>query len=299
MGGVEHWLAAGQFSWRSAGTNGALLQLAGPGHFATALAAEISRFSCAAYESMLDSAPATLAPRSLAWPMVRHYYAVFYCAHALLRAGGRSITFLSSATVAKLNQLAGQYLGVSPQLTGGAYCVSYQAASGDVDVAKLSGAAGGSHEEMWKEFLALLREIENILLTLGASNATAKVASDLCAALRASLTSQGKVNGAWLSAVRNSLNYRQEHGVWFPYSRKKSACDALTARLLQWHSQPAGGLAISTTKDDLVRAADMCNVVSHLLTATLSDLARRAPAKGKSFVDRAPFRLLRGRGVPV
>lgn len=292
---IESWLIKGTFGWLPAASGTARLDVRGSGIALTgALASEISRFSCAAYESLMDANPPGASPKALGWPLIRHYYATFYCAHALLRIAGDSLTFVSATTVTALNRVGGQYLGVSPQLTAGLYKIKPDRNSPNViELTKISAGSGGSHEELWKQFLDFLTEIENsIVLTQGQVPAAID-AVRVSTQLRTHLCRQGKGNGAWPSGIRNSLNYRHEHGVWYPYTKKVQSCTDLATRLQQWKPGSPQGFDIGPTRDDLTCFADTCNVVAQLLTASLSDISFRSPQKGKSFVDNFPFKLLR------
>jgi hypothetical protein len=261
---------------------------------ADAIAGEIARFSCAAYESLLDASPDEHAGRALGWALVRYYYATFYAAHALLRLSGSAVTMISGQTAAKLNAVGGQYLGVSPQIAGGLHLV--QIARSDpskVQISKIGGGSGGSHEDMWKLFLDLVADIEGQLVLTQGQSQEALAAAQLLTEFRRQLCKQGKNNGAWLSTVRNNLNYRQDYGVWYPYAVTEKFATSLHSRMSRWNPGHIEGYDIGRDKGDLVCFVDSCNVMTQLLTAALKDLAQRSERSGSGFVDRQPFKLLR------
>lgn len=296
---VASWLETGTYGWLPSTQGSGSLDLRGSvTDFTSALASEITRFSCAAYESLLDSGPPAAASRSLGWTLVRHYYATFYSAHALLRLAGTSLTYLSASVVTDLNKVAGQYLGVSPQLVSGLYLVGVDSANRNVVNLKLiSSSKGGSHEEMWSHFLQLLADVENSILLSQGQIPGAIQAVKVSTLLRKSLCSQGKNNGAWPSSVRNSVNYRHDYGVWYPYSKSAKQAEDLLKRMKNWSQLDGSGVLIGSATDDLGKFVDICNVVTHFMTSALKDVAKRATASGKSFVDRYPFKLLRLRQV--
>lgn len=301
VAGVESWLLTGAYSWLPSPAGVVQLDISGTGDaLAEAIASEVARFSCAAYESLLDAAPGAHTDRSLGWALVRYYYATFYAAHALLRISGQSITMIAPQTASKLNAIGGQYFGVSPGLTGGLHLVKRDPSSPSrVLVSKIGASSGGSHEEMWKQFLALILELEGqLILTQGQSH-DALNAVQVLTELRKQLCRRGKHNGAWLSSIRNDLNYRQEHGVWYPYRLTDKAATSLIVRMQRWIPEAADGYDIGKVSDDLGCFVDSCNVMARLLTAALYDLSGRATIKRSSFVDRQPFKLLRLRSIVI
>lgn len=293
------WLLAGNYIWLSAINGVARLQLPfGHTGFSSALANEIARFSCAAYESLIDATPTSMHPQAIAWPLVRGYYATFYCSHALLRISGCAITFISGQEAQQLNTLGGQYLGVSPQISRGLHSVFVDPTNTSVIVLKkISAGQGGSHEDMWKLFLVLMTDIEDRMLQLVRQVPSAASAVQISIRLRSSLSNAGNQNGAWASTVRNAINYKHDYGIWFPYAKNATACNKITANMKRWHPSTAATFTMNPTSDDLMELSEISNVVTHILTSTLSDISRRSPRKGKSFVDRYPFKLLRERKI--
>jgi hypothetical protein len=152
---------------------------------------------------------------------------------------------------------------------------------------------------MWQHLMQFLIDLEaSIIRTLG-TLPTAMRAVQISTALRGKLCQQGKSNGAWPSTIRNAINYRHEFGIWYPYSQKQAFCDTISARMSRWRPSDSLGFDITQGGDDLAIFADICNVLNHLLTATLKDISARAPRCGSSFVDRFPFKLLREREVTI
>jgi len=299
--GVDSWLMTGAYSWIPSPAGVVLLDVStNTDSLADAIASEVSRFSCAAYESLLDAEPGIHADRALGWALVRYYYATFYAAHALLRISGQSVTMLSPQTASRLNVIGGQYFGMSPGITTGLHLVRIDPHNRSrVSIRKIGGSSGGSHEEMWKLFLGLVVELEGQLILTQGQSQDALLAVQTLTDLRKQLCRRGKNNGSWLSSVRNDLNYRHEHGVWYPYKLTSKAATSLIARMQRWLPSAADGYEIGKVSDDLECFVDSCNVMTRLLTAALFDLSSRATKTRYSFVDRQPFKLLRLRNVAV
>ena len=297
---VADWLATGTFGWLpSTGTTNRLDITGVSAAFAEALASEISRFSCAAYESLLDAFPVSGQPRALGWPLVRHYYATFYCCHALLRVTGISLTFVSGQTAANLNRIGGQYLGNSPQFTGGLYFIRRDCVNTSTLLLEKLSSGGGSHEDMWKKFLSLLVNTENTIIQYQGTLPAAMEAVRVSTALRAELCKKGQNDGAWPSSIRNAINYRQDFGVWYPYTNTMAAASALTQRMSRWKPQDPLAFEIGHGRDDLACFADLCNVIAQIMTAALQDISARSPRPRQSFVDRHAFKFLRQNHVAI
>ena len=297
--GVESWLINGAYSWLPSPSGSLLLDTSNVSNtLAEAFASEISRFSCATYESLIDSTPRNQGDQSLGWTLIRHYYASFYAAHALLRISGTAIIMMSSQTASALNRVGGQYLGLSPNITAGLHILQVDRTNSNrLVLQKIGGGSGGSHEEMWKVFLVLLRDLEqNIVLAQG-RDPSALATVQALTALRAHLCRQGKDNGAWPSMVRNNVNYRHDYGVWYPYKLTAKAGSQLLLRMAKWVPHAEEGYEIGSTEDELACFVDVCNVLTQLLTASLSDIARRSTKSKSGFVDRLPFKLLRLRNL--
>lgn len=301
VAGVESWLRTGGYTWLPSPPGDVYLDVSvATESFAEALASEVSRFSCATYESLLNSGPGKDAERALGWTLVRYYYATFYAAHALLRISGISVTMIAPQTASLLNRVGGQYLGVSPQIASGLHIVQLDPANrSNVLIRKIGSSSGGSHEAMWRLFLALVTEVEGQLILTQGQSQDALSAAQVLTDLKRQLCSQGKVSGAWLSTVRNGLNYQHDYGVWYPYKLTTKAASALLARMDRWIPSAPNGYDIGNGGDDLACFVDSCNVMARLLTSALNDLSRRATTARSSFVDRQPFKLLRLRNVAI
>lgn len=292
--GIADWLENGSYAWIS-NLSAGVVELQPALHddsLSLAFASEVSRFSCAAYETILDASPPLASQRSLAWPLVKRYYAAFYSCHALLRVTGCSFTYVSGKLVNKLNAAASMYFGVSPMLTAGQYQVAFDASSSMVRL-HLASSGGGSHEEMWKKTIDFLIEMENVVAASQGSLPDAIRAIQTSQSLRDTLCKAGKKNGAWLSSIRNLINYRQDFGVWFPYSISKIHSDAIIAKIDGWTARDHVAGSFDGTGGELERFVMACNVLAGMLLCVLDDLSNRSPTPSKSFVDRRPLKLLR------
>lgn len=298
-GSLDSWLASGTYTWADASLGSVVLNVSTANDgLANAFASEISRFACATYESLLDATAAPHSTSALGWALIRYYYATFYAAHALLRISGKSLTMISPRTAQIMNKVGGQYLPISPGVGSALYLVEHHSAKNQLVLTKVGGSGGGSHEEMWERFLALLRTLENDIVLEFGNSKEAEAAIKEIELLRGNLCRNGKANGAWLSTVRNSLNYRHDYGVWFPCTFTAKSAAGLVAKMSNWKlgSDPFDGAKSSTELGPFV---DSCNLTAQLLTCALSEILKRGPQYNASFVTRYPFRLLRTRKIKM
>ncbi|TNB92237.1 hypothetical protein FHG55_23055 [Pseudomonas jessenii] len=292
--GVEEWLLKGNYNWIACTPK--LITL---GHsirhtdFTEALASEISRFSCAAYESLMDAEPSTELPKSLGWQCIRHYYAAFYIAHALLRITGSSLTYISGSTASTMSKVAGQYLGVAPHIASGLYLLKRGDIDQDTVTLQQLSTGGGSHQDMWRTFLQLLVNIEAAIVGALGQIPSAMKAIEISGKLRKTLCKHGNNDGGWTSTVRNAINYRQDYGVWYPYTKKTAYYQQASKRLSRWRPTDPNGFDIEPSGGELEGLADVCSVLSQLLITSLKDISARAPDSRTCFVDRGALKFLR------
>lgn len=292
--GVEDWLLRDNYIWQASTPKLiTLVYSEKQTGFTEALASEISRFSCAAYESLLDAEPSNTLSKSLGWQCIRHYYATFYIAHALLRITGSSLTYISTNTASSMNKVGSQYLGVSPQVASGLYLIKRDASNQSHILLQHMSSGGGSHQDMWRVFLQLMVEIENSILKVLGSIPLAMHAISISEGIRKVLCRQGHNDGGWTSSVRNAINYRQEYGLWYPYTKKPPYYSQASSRLRRWMPNDPRGFDINLTSNEVDGLADICAFLSHLLMAILKDISARAPNSKACFVDQVAFKFLR------
>lgn len=293
--GIVDWLDRGVYGW-SQNPSGILPLLdvsTTSDDLSQAFAAEIGRFSSAAYESLLYSAPPLNESKSLAWSLIRYYYAAFYSAHALHRIVGQALTYIPKVSVDRLNAVSGQYFGVAPKFSSGLYFLKRCSSLGNQFELELISGGGGSHEDMWERFLKLLKILEDsIILNQGQLSASAD-ALDVIKNLRIGLCFGGKNNGSWLSVIRNSINYKHDHGLWYPYSLSKEDSRKLVEKMGQWKSTSQNDFMGRLGSHSLHNFVDLVNMLARILLISLRDISKRSIGTVRNFVDLQPLRLLK------
>ena len=196
------------------------------------------RFAGAAFTSVFNIDAAVEERESVAWAMVRLYYAAFYAGHAVLRLLGQSCSHLETGHIARLKQLAAA-IGAPPPfaISSGLYHCTMNAAQTGLKMVRARGSVGGTHETFWEVFDAFLASTTEAVLLGHLAPADARAVFLKLESYRSILRLFGG-GAAWLSRMRNDIQYRQDHGVWMPPSVNKSSRDQLARLAMQWSRDP-------------------------------------------------------------
>jgi hypothetical protein len=177
------------------------------------LAYECARFACASFQSYHDVRGGLASANLLPWALVKAYYSAFYAGHSILRALGISCTYVDGPRVSLLRGVLSAY-GVQT-MSSGLYRAETTATASSLKFDYLSQGQGGTHESFWKILVARIQQLEKDVLNGRLGPRDAQNVNVILGRVRGVLT-QNASQIAWLSNVRNAVQYRQEHGVWFP-----------------------------------------------------------------------------------
>ncbi len=241
---------------------------------------DINRFSVAAHESLCNVRQYQDLPKSTAWPLVMLYYSTLFYSHALLRVLGVSPSFFETSELLKLRNTANVYgVAEASKFKSGLYTLEADVSNNAI-IMTYENNSGGSHEHMWKRLGVVLSEskliISNSLLETKIQKALENEINTIIAAV-----SGAGANAHQLSAMRNSIQYRQKYGVWFPYK------SALTVQTIADRIKIASGLEVKVdsfncnSKDEIVSFYESCCLLIAVCRGTLADLNERSD---KSFI---------------
>jgi hypothetical protein len=231
QGSLSSWLATGSFSVTDAlisedpadpAVVHSNLFTVDVGHydpFVGAVAAECNRMMSATLESVASILRIEHLPRSCGWLIVKSYYASFFAAHAILRMTGVLCSHFDSPTIKAVNGIIDAY-GMASGLSvrSGNYVCRYDSSQRKLRCDR-AGSDGSSHAIAWAVFLERVRHFgTEVILSQDAPIADRRDAARQLDELAQNLAYGPYANGAWLSGVRNRVNYRHELGAWFPYS---------------------------------------------------------------------------------
>ena len=181
-----------------------------------ALSLDAFRFASHSAQTVHELEKSSAYNKLTSWRMIQTYYAAYFAAHSILRFFGRSFSHLEGGHVGFLKNRCNSEAGYMPTLTSSYYLISLDSKNCTVLFEKNSE----SHKDLWKCFGILLQEISNDSLTLIASEERKQSISKNFADMFEALSDRGKYPaGNWLSHIRNEVNYKSAHGVWFPFQK--------------------------------------------------------------------------------
>ncbi len=251
-----------------------------------AYAAEINRISIASNETMTSILRAPPLKKSTAWLIIQTYYAAFFAAHSLTRLLGTSCLPLEPAqlrSITKISKLFGQE-PVSP-IGGGLYTITFDPTKKEVHAHQLKSMKAGPHEAFWKMFGERLDFISSEILKSSSLTATtAQDAAEKLSEIRGNLGFNSLAKGAWLSTVRNRVNYDQSWATWYPYAQRHKYYEDLIRHIDDWELDPLEIDLGSHQSKDLRRFQATCNATMALSRVVTEDMAQRCSA-GKAFHD--------------
>lgn len=165
------------------------------------------------------------------WRLIQTYYAAFFSAHACMRFFGRSFSHLENGHVRFIKNRCETEAGFSPTLPSTYYLLSFS----PVDQTLAFKQCGESHRDLWRSFSGLLTDISNNCLALRATEIRRQGLSQKFSELVDALSDRGKYPaGNWLSTMRNEVNYKSLHGLWFPFDKGVPAFEELMRPVRTW-----------------------------------------------------------------
>lgn len=289
-GGLREWILAARWSPNSGITKKKVsLSPHGLEELADASVNDALRLSIASFESAAVShRPAD--PRSCAWQFIAYYYAGYFAANALMRLCGYACTNLSALECAEINQQALLY-GVggtseANKLAAGLYYSRFDPKGDELVHLSLVGGKGGVHIQFWIAFMRFLQDLkksiknDRSLPTVDRNAALAELDE-----LVHGLQREGTDTGAWLSEVRNAVNYRFDYGLWYPYENNGTT----NATVKNAISSAINGNAVlpkaNQTLSDPERAARLSAFLMAWLRASLLTLETTSRGNKKALIS--------------
>jgi hypothetical protein len=257
----------------------------------SSLSSEFCRLSSAALQSALSIDGEIDDRDRIAWAMIKLYYSAFYAGHALIRLFGGTCSYFGRAHTMRLMEL-GSARGKTPafKLDSGFYNCTVKSAGTAMTCIKVSGSSGGAHDAFWDTFQRHIKALSAKVLNGPMIPIDAQAVFAQLHAFTTLTARQGNLN--WLSGIRNDLQYRHRHDVWFPFAVAKRERQSLGRTVAQWMDDP---MQISLSRSRIGPLGDFCSAcafVVALCRAMLARLSALAPQRLKSFVYFGPVSFL-------
>jgi len=264
---------------------------------ANAIAGDVSRFSCAAFQSIVPLETELLERDRVAWCMIKLYYSAFYAGHAILRMVGESCSNFDKTHIDRLSVM-GQAFGKVPTfgITTGMYRCVVNPDGTTLTWSPARGGKGGPHQAFWGTFGDTLGRLSDAILRGPLSRPNALAVADKIDTLRRIASSNNAHFHHWLSVLRNEVQYRHGQGVWYPSSLKKHDREYLSRLCSAWITNPEKIPAPSTGAGTLVQFAVACTLIISFCRVLLVRISEISGPR--SFVIYGPFSFLKDAGYP-
>jgi hypothetical protein len=256
-----------------------------------ALAADYCRFCSASFQT-ISQVPAEIVERDrVAWSLIKAYYSAFYAGHALIRMFGEACSFFDREQTARLIEL-GTALGRERafNIERGMYQCVFNPGATAIRCRRARGAAGGAHEAFWGIFGVRVQALSESVLRGGLVAADAQQVFARIDLLIEIL--RRRVDFSWLSAVRNEIQYRHHHSVWFPERLRMTDRRSLGRLAGEWQRDPMEIDLNIKHQGVLAEYISSCVFIVALCHAMLMWLAERSAAGARSFVHPGPMTFL-------
>lgn len=201
------------------------------------IAGDANRFASATFMSMQDMEQHIESASTVAWSLIRLYYAAFYAGHCLLRLLGESCSYLDGVHVNKIRELGIASSNPAPfQVISGAYHITLNQSQTGIGMIKTGTRSAGAHEIFWGILDNFLESASGAAMLGHLTPDDGKLVFAKLEAFR-DIIRRG-AGASWLSAVRNEIQYRHDRGVWSPASVNKAGRATLSRLSQQWKRDP-------------------------------------------------------------
>ena len=284
--GLRDWILSGHYTVRPISPSGLVqLEISGLDFLVRHIAFDFERFSLASLESFVVVGLEKQANNFAAWPLLKLYYSSFFAAHAIMRSQGAGVTLLSHQHVNYVNSIIDLLHPGTPNLSAGMYLYKTDSAHNggvaNVSLQKTQENGGGVHESFWKTFCRYLADDAAYAVTSGAADSTEYVAG--ADTLSRAILEGGLGGGAWISSIRNEINYQHKHETWYPLRRNAKAINAISG--ISTMPSDAIRLDLSKQRDLIVAFRNVCHYLA-CLNIEVSNYLAASSTQARAFGQR-------------
>lgn len=242
---------------------------------------DINRLACASLESLRDIQKNDWQPKFLGWNMTKFYYSAFFSAHCILRITGNAILNIEKNAIDKVKKITKEYGHAIEKVQPGYHCLDIDHTRNSYRFYKDS-SLDESHKGLWKRFKTFL-EANKVTIFTQLPQAEALKVADKIKELEDAISNWNS-NGAWLSRVRNDVNYSQSYGIWFPYKDFIPDYHKIYDYLDLNVQNPMSIDLASFRGKDLLYFVRTCQLINAICFDMLKDLKSRHPSN-RSFIN--------------
>ena len=235
--------------------------------------------------------------RQCAWRSISLYYAAYFSANSIMRLAGYACTNISAIECASINEFA-RLVGAggdgeSKKIGNGIYYIRPGVSPGDPISLDILKGSGGVHIQFWVGFSRFLGDLRASIIKSASVKFEKESALSELDQLLAALSFGSSTNGAWLSEVRNSINYRFSYGAWFPYDGSEVTLRDISGIMKAVSTGEGVAVpAVVTKMPEIIRAAHLSAVLIYWLKDSLDVISGASSGKKKKFIDDGALGML-------
>lgn len=283
--GIGEWIGDQGYVAASSITGGKLiLSFTDQISYASAIAADVIRTSNASFETVSSINRHRVFPKSLGWALIKAYYGSYFAAHAIMRAYCYGVVKLEAGHIGLFAQaVCAAGLNNDGSMVGGYYSINLDSANGQIEFSLIGT---NPHESLWRGFLEFLNVMS---LRIQAGPGLSEEKGQMIAFLS---EIRDGISPMLPSQIRNKLNYRQEYGVWYPFSGfDETTGRDLVALLERWGEKPTILAPACRETKETKRLASLAVCLVALLRETILDIESSRDL-GRAFAGRRSTGLL-------
>ena len=251
----------------------------------------------AAFETAYSKDAQRTEQKSAAWQFVKIYYAAYYGANALMRLSGRCCSNLAAEECAAINEYAllVSQGGDTPErkISPGLYEIQLEKIPSTKIFLRTISGKGGVHIQFWICFLNFLNQLKLEIKNQTCTSIEKIAATEQINNLIAILTREDHKNGAWLSEIRNSINYRFEHGLWHPYAPNSPTKDAIYKQFKDILKESNPILSTAGIVESPLIAAKACGFILNWLHYSIEQIENSCGTERKKIISTGALNFLR------
>lgn len=246
-----------------------------------AYANDCNRMAMATIETAAGLQADPAMGKSGAWGVIRSYYAAFFAAHSIMRMFGISCSQLEQPHTNKIYEIA-DLVGKTGSLNSvekGFYSIETEPNSTNIYFKKYKDP----HRDTWARFLRLLDSLSDESRNISTLSKYKIETIDILNHIKSGITrSRCHDKGNWLSVIRNSVNYQQSHGVWYPYESKATSPSYLEKMSSEWIKTPEE-LKSDFSRNDIEAFFEVVLIILSLFRELLTGCIEKAVTKNSVF----------------
>jgi len=217
FGSIQEWISNNRFSSVRIEDGAWVLAAYDHRELARSAGGDFERFLFSAIETRRTADLERLNLPVRAWPLLKTYYSGFFAAHSISSSTGRGVIYLRRNARDAINDFITAIGSTAKPIDGGSYKYWISRSGVEYDLVLAPASLGsGVHDMFWRSFSDTFSELaaEYLDANLPDSREVFAETSHLVDAIL-----ENRRSNAWISRIRNEINYEHRHHAWLPTKR--------------------------------------------------------------------------------